>query len=81
MAIQNKCHMRHKPYTKCLQKVDYPSPTHIRPNAKSLSRSIPNTTSQGPHQHLRYLQPKHQNLHDRGGNNVRIGESMSSPTQ
>jgi len=64
-----------------IQKMEYSSPTHIRPNAKSLSRTILNTTPQGPHRHLRYLQSKHQHLHDRGGSHVRINESVSSPTQ
>jgi hypothetical protein len=76
MAIQNKCYMRHKSCTNCLyKKVDCPSPTHLRPNAKSLNRSIPSTMVRGPHRRLWYLQPNDQHLH------VRTGESMSSRTQ
>jgi hypothetical protein len=80
MVIQNKCHMRHKPCTKCLQMVDYPSSKHIRPNAKGLSRSIPSTTPQAHRRHQWYLQPK-QHLHGRGNNYVRIYGNMSSQAQ
>jgi hypothetical protein len=59
MAIQNKCHIRHKSYTKYLQKANYQSLTYIRPNAESLNHSISNTTPQGPHRRLQYLQLKH----------------------
>jgi hypothetical protein len=80
MAIQNKCHMRHTIYAKCLQKYRLSSsPTHTTLEI-SFSCSIPNTMPQGPHQYLWYLQSKYQHLHDRGGNHVRIGENMSSPT-
>jgi hypothetical protein len=50
MAIQNKCQMRHNPYTKYMYKnTDYPSPTHIRLNVKSLSC---NNTEENNNNHI-----------------------------
>jgi hypothetical protein len=49
--------------------------------AKSFSRNILSIAPQDLHRRMLYLQPKHLHLHDRGVSHVRIGESMSSPTQ
>jgi hypothetical protein len=58
------CHMRHKPYTKLFVQKDGLSESDTpMTNAKILSRSIPSIAPHGPHQRLRYLQPKHQHLH------------------
>jgi hypothetical protein len=61
--------------------MDYPSPTHIQLNVKSLSRSIPNTMPLSHRRHQRYLQLKHQYLHGCGDCHVRIGGSVSPQTQ
>jgi hypothetical protein len=60
MAIQKMVsHATQAIYKKSIQNMDYPSLTHVRLNAKSLSHSITSTMLQGPHRCLRYLQPKH----------------------
>jgi hypothetical protein len=72
MAIQNKCHMRYKPYTKVY--------THTT-IATSFCHSTPNIKPLGPRRVQRYLQPKHQHLHGRGDSHVRITGSMSPQAQ
>jgi hypothetical protein len=77
MAIRNYVsHAKQAIYKNVYTKMDYSSPTHIRPNTKSLGRNISNIMTHGSHRRLRYLQLKYQHLHDRDGNRVCIGESM-----
>jgi hypothetical protein len=54
------------------------SPTHTIFET-SFVRSTPNRMLLGHCQHQLYLQPKHQQLHNRGDSHIRIGESMSLP--
>jgi hypothetical protein len=81
MTIQNKCHIRHKPYIKGYTKHRLSSsPTHTTVMI-DFSRSTPNIKPLGLHRHQWYLQPQHQHLHDHGDSNIRIGGSVSPQTQ
>lgn len=68
-------------YKMSIERMDYPSLTYIRTNAKSLSLSIPKTTPLSHHRRQRYPQPNHQHLHGHSDSHAHMGGRVSPQTQ
>jgi hypothetical protein len=73
--------MRHKPYTKDIQKIEDSVVQHITIFTVGFNRNTPNIRPLGHHLAQEYLQSQHHNLHSCGGCRIRTGGIMSPPSK